>query len=146
MNKQREIKFRAWNLADKKWNKVSDVFGMNDYFGNLGNGIIRFKRGDVVLMQYTGLKDKNGREIYEGDIIRVLERDWCSKPENDDRTIDQYMLDISSIAEVVFDDGSFKLVSRIEGCNYHSEYAGYTSKRDIFEVIGNIYENKELLQ
>ena len=61
----REIKFRAW---DNKQNKMR-----NDGFSIYYDGSIQFadsiESKDFILMQYTGLKDKNGKEIYEGDIL-----------------------------------------------------------------------------
>lgn len=91
---------------------------------------------DHVLMQYTGLKDKNDREIYEGDIVSLRNEfsNWKGS--------------------VVFDEGAFKLAIKHSWANSLS----YFSKTDVFEdmgartvlnnvyeVIGNIYENPELL-
>lgn len=57
----REIKFRAWDKKDKLW-----VAGFN-----IPQSGINTEWGDKVLMQFTGLKDKNGKEIYEGDIVKL---------------------------------------------------------------------------
>ena len=72
-----------------------------------------------ILMQYTGLHDKNGKEIYEGDIVKV--RSYPSGYIN---------------TEVYFKDGKFAF----DGSNY-----SFKDLNDKVEVIGNIYENKELL-
>ena len=115
----RPIKFRAW---DGMRMTLSGV-----YFDN-SRGTVE-TAAEMPLMQYTGLKDKNGVEIYEGDIIK--------SPEMVERFDGGY------------DDGLYI-------CNWDKEVAGFfcggiTSSQmwlieDIeCEVIGNIYENPELL-
>jgi uncharacterized phage protein (TIGR01671 family) len=101
---------------------------------------------DLALMQFTGLLDKNGKEIYEGDLCKVLDRDWPSQldshPELDHQ---QYLDSISSICEVVWDKGNFWLEQR-KGRGYYYPQVSSDRRRDVFEVIGNIYENSELLK
>ncbi len=65
--KMREIKFRAWDKVEKQM--ITKNFGNFINFNGtvFHNGM---KQGDWTLMQYTGLKDKNGKEIYEGDIVQ----------------------------------------------------------------------------
>jgi len=115
----REIKFRAWNKELKHMTGL-DVESVGDYDS-------RYFKDGYVLMQYTGLKDKNGKEIYEGDIV-VLDKKLL---ENNGRLI--------TGTEVVFSDGKFALknfwdISRqlIKDYNY--------------EIIGNIYENPNLIK
>lgn len=74
---------------------------------------------DILLMQYTGLKDKNGKEIYEGDIVRL--------PEDEDY---KYYSIIYSKNRLGF--------TLSNGCGFGLSYG--------IEVVGNIYENPELLE
>ena len=100
----REIKFRAWNEAENKmYYEIEDIRP-------------RYK---IYLMQYTGLKDKNGKEIYEGDIIEhTIYRFAVPNITPLDRT--------TYWDETITDD--------------------WMSMSDVdWEIIGNIYENKELL-
>ena len=79
VGEMREIKFRAWDIAEKRmfqvnpvhWEEESACRAGDDYLANA-------KMVGWELMQYTGLKDKNGKEIYEGDIVRrkVKRDDW----------------------------------------------------------------------
>lgn len=123
----REIKFRAF---DKKSGKVLPVKAIYWSFSPrndeeiigcrlLNEEIIEECTSDIILMQYTGLKDKNGKEIYEGDIVDTGE--WHGK------------------SEVFFMNGSYKIKGRSSSVGF-----GQMSKKS--EVIGNIYENPELLK
>lgn len=82
---------------------------------------------DKTVGQYTGLKDKNGKEIYEGDVIK-----WQPKEP----------FEAEFIMPVVFHNGCFATVS----CCGHTQlcWCGYI--KDGLEIIGNIYENPELLK
>lgn len=102
------------------------LIGINHHTGELF-GIVEGRytaldSGNYEVMQFTGLKDKNGKEIYEGDIVRLEQ--W--EPE---------------IYEVVFNRGGFCFRHSDTDVFYHD--AKYIEKG---EVIGNIYENPELLQ
>jgi len=117
----REIKFRAWDKEAREMlpNVQNHIGNFDTAFGNM----LRNERYE--LMQYTGLHDKNGKEIYEGDIV-----DWRGQySENAPQPVIWY---------------------------YTGWYAGYANKHlnitslnaiepKTMEIIGNIYENKDLL-
>ncbi len=139
----REIKFRAWLKADKKmysvkkinWTVRTTVLLESDFFLDA-----------VELMQYTGLKDKNGKEIYEGDIVKILDRDWPSQlgsyPE---MNLQRYLDFLSSYCEVIYSEDRFSL-RQIKGKGYFNGDLAKGYGRDVCEVIGNIYENSNLLK
>lgn len=127
----REFKFRVW---DKKFNMM---LGFKSVYINFDEGKIEVTTDtlryeevytdeieDFVLMQYTNLKDKNGKEIYEGDILKV---------KLDDGEANLY---------VKYTNGEYRVVN--EGKWEDSLYT-YMYFGDV-EVVGNIYENKDLLR
>ena len=85
---------------------------------------------DAVLMQFTGLKDKNGKEIYEGDVMQ-------------DKNV--LMKGVDEFGEMVFKDGKFQLKIHMVGKDGYN-YFDLINCWDDFEIIGNIYENPELLK
>ncbi len=122
----REIKFRIWDKFNKKMyfqNEISVGILPEDFYviENL-NGKIIVQPESVILMQYTGLKDKEGKEIYEGDIVKVSEHMNFNK--------------FSGRKELV----KFNLkTGRYDGIFY--DLIPYITHL----IIGNIFENPELL-
>lgn len=132
----REIKFRAWDIDRKKMISLREFFesDLSALAYASSDGIITGK-GHVEFMQYTELKDKNGKEIYEGDIVRLSDMDNARK------------------VVVVFNHHQAAFMFR--EISYYKDtedfmHASYSSElhpdRVSREVIGNIYENPELLR
>lgn len=125
----REIKFRAWDKENEKMVKVSSISLENNEIAVKDFGTYHFFRiKDIELMQYIGLKDKNNKEIYEGDIVLV-------KPGG---TSTWYK------TVVKFKEGAF-IASLIDGEDYIYIFNRGFDSND-FEIIGNIYKNKNLLE
>lgn len=132
----REVKFRAWDKITKQIFEVKqidfnaierNVYGFIAYksiFGGVYESLSFRSFNNVELMQYTGLKDKHGKKIYDGDIIEISYKNSSIKQN----------------AKVVYEKGCFfaDLGDRIAYYIYEVD--------DKCEVIGNIYENKELLK
>lgn len=125
---KREIKFRAWDTREGRMFNVQTIcpgIGAteDDRWGDKGHYIPDCR---LELMQFTGLKDKNGKEIYEGDIVKRNNRvktatpDWSTKNYvvNWDKVEAKYMLNDETTWGMIYE----------------------------LEVIGNQYENPELLE
>ena len=122
---KREIKFRAWDIPAKKYRGVD---GLKDLFSIRSDG---FFNEDYVLEQFTGLKDKNGKEIYEGDI---LSKGKISKRPSWKKGHDYYCVSFSNGVFVANGyNGEFKVSPILHNLNSGCE------------IIGNIHENPELL-
>lgn len=131
----RPIKFRAWDKEKKRMLPVEDINWMDsdtkdfvtvwdktkDGYGDEVGGYTMEFPVECILMQYTGLKDKNGKEIYEGDIVKPnLKTEELNTP-----------------LEVIYFAGGFT----VDGWGIAALAQDYK-----WEVIGNIYSNPELIK
>ena len=126
----REIKFRSWNKGINRMFSPEEMGEDELTINPDGRGFVNVSGSNTKLsqyyphmvpMQYTGLSDKNGTDIYEGDLIRT----------------------ICGIKQVVYseDTGCFEAITNIGARSLY----GYLADGDV-EVAGNIYENKELFE
>jgi len=122
----REIKFRAWDIDQT----IREVYAVDWFYGKVSMSHVsgyphERNLADIVLMQYTGLKDRNGKEIYEGDIVRI-HRYRNSKSEG------------NSVVEWYKEDACFAMI--VDGWEvWHFMVRNLSD----FEVIGNIYEKED---
>ena len=128
----REIKFRAWDgqLMHTVDTIEFPVGGVRWFGPGVGQGIVEANplfdwKVDSILMQYTGLKDKNGKEIYEGDIVKA---ETLGAKENR-----------SYIGEIVYTAHETQFRAKEPHWSSHIFYPNHT------EIIGNIHEHPELL-
>mgnify|MGYP001145942186 CR=1 FL=1 len=121
----REIKFRAW---DKERKKMFTGFSFEDIYSGYDESYIECEGENdfwscpnwntAVLMEYIGLKDKNGKEIYEGDIVK----------------------------QHFYNSMWFDVIDKVEIDAIYGASLRTGTKDSEWEVIGNIYENPELLE
>ena len=120
-----KLKFRAWLKKRQEMdNEIDHISWLEDELYCIGDGITYMVSAeDLVLMQSTGLVDKNGKEIFEGDIVK-MSKDVYSEP---------------TYYEVVrHRGGAYRLESKQHGCELWLRHTDC-------EVVGNVYENPGLL-
>ena len=150
----RKIKFRAWQTNVGDYNKETKEFTPRPtyFYGRDvildGNGqLLSVESGwdiqgveepkDYTLEQYTGLKDQNGKEIYEGDIVNVI---GTGIAQVIDSPTGEWVLYYKRESDEV-NNGSVSVVPRNKPSGLWK-----TNTTSYIEVIGNIHENKELLE
>jgi len=137
----REIKFRAFDPSTQHMFQPQTLEELTTKTSYI---LVGWKNLEV--MQFTGVLDLHGVEVYEGDIIKVLDRDWPSQlGDFPDLSHEEYIDSIASICQVVYEPAEFFL-KQIRGKGHFSPSLSGVYGRDYFEVIGNIYENPELLE
>lgn len=132
----REIKFRIWNKATDEYVYTDEGFQL--IFSNLLKNKLNIISANkyLVIEQYTGLHDKSGKEIYEGDLVKLSDDD-------DD--------DVFFISEVKYfadadDYPAFDIVPPDDDWDFQSNVLQMGIIENAVEVIGNIHENKDLVE
>lgn len=125
----RELKFRIWDKKESEYMCLGAT-GIDALTGEVVDyywDATTLEKEDYIIEQYTGLKDKNGKEIYEGDIIRV-------DSFFDYETVSDY--------EVAWDEDFLSYhLKCIKGVNYDNDLGDISESA--CEIIGNIHENQE---
>ena len=123
----RDIKFRGWDTVGEIMLPVEQIFFTGKFISlEQDDNSLTDTFEMIELLQYTGLKDVDGKEIYEGDIVELV-----NFSEN------------KSYAKIVFSFGMFKLIGRGHYLLEGDGISLYTIRK--IRVIGNIFENPELL-
>lgn len=118
----RDIKFRCWNAHSGIMHCWKELVKLNKIH------LLSEQKDSYSIMQYTGLKDFKGVEIYEGDIIQ--ESTGSNMPP----------------LLVIFNNGSFKMTIELNGVAKYYPISKQLVSLDELVVIGNKYENPELLK
>jgi uncharacterized phage protein (TIGR01671 family) len=126
----REIKFRGKRLDNGEWIE-GDLLRMNDHWfifpDPAPEGIDKYEVDPATVGEYTGLKDRNGKEVYEGDVIKIPETDFNAE----------------IIGRVLFDDDAYYIIPLRGG---HLWGLHWSLRKHDAKIIGNLHDNLELLK
>ncbi len=142
MTRMREIRFRAWDAKHRCYDYnpiiLNGKAAVLDSFDQL-------EETNQVLQQYTGLKDRNGKEIYEGDIVKQTFHVETRDSNGEWVAFDGHHIGAVSITpRGVVMKNPMKWSEETDEITACTMYKGITGRRA--EVIGNIYENHELIR
>ena len=158
----RQIKFRVWDVEQNKflssyadkgiefyheqgkdWHEkqVRDIVPVSWFLQDHNNNLENY-----IVTQYTGLNDKNGKEIYEGDIVKI-NRCYTRPFVNEKQQIDYKFIDDGEVevGQVLWGWNSQKYLVSYENIRY-DDIEGFDKPSHRVEVIGNIFEHKHLLE
>lgn len=131
-------KFRVWDKTDKEMYLVDIINFNRGEFESIGDGITFLREADeVILMQSTGLFDKNGQEIFEGDVISTYTYNLVIKRDN----LLGFYVEYAEYVEVDEKRNYFAETVDIEYLDLFAKDFGIA-----VEVLGNIYQNPGLLE
>lgn len=179
---KREIKFRAWDSVNKKWFHGCEIYGSGFWLGHRadeeGDGVFSVSpKKDCQLVQFTGLKDRNGKEIYEGDIVKMsrfngiynyegfceivfrLNKFTLEKRSDSNKSMNSdsmYFEEENEYTETYCElccswigGKRWRGMELVSECRCKSTKLSHKKTKtysSLLEIIGNIYENPELLK
>jgi uncharacterized phage protein (TIGR01671 family) len=125
----REIKFRAWDGNRMVLPQALPAF-LEEHFDFQYGSFRKIEYKNGILMQYTGINDKNGVDVYEGDFVQYEKKGSPKNPIH---------------GPVVFKCGRFCLENLITG-GFRNNFFVSPSFRQGYKVIGNVYENPDIME